>query len=104
MTNANTDGVILADSVLINRIGGGIPPGNSVGQAAGLPETDPAETQGSDFDETLSNTAYWSDALEEVAIVLAEEAERDDRPDDVAGGRIDEPDERGLEAVLADWL
>ena len=40
MTNAGTDGVILADGVLINRIGGGIPPGNSVGQAAGLPGTD----------------------------------------------------------------
>ncbi|MBI3463487.1 MAG: hypothetical protein HY000_10580 [Planctomycetes bacterium] len=115
MTNLNTDGVTLADGVLVNRVGGGIPAGNGQsGGVAGGSEPDRSVspsgsalrvTEFSAFDQALRESAFWNDDLEDVTALLADDLERkSDKSfaELVAAGRVDDLD--SVDADLIDWL
>ncbi|MBI3464129.1 MAG: choice-of-anchor D domain-containing protein, partial [Planctomycetes bacterium] len=126
MTNANTNGVILADAVIIARVGGDVPAGNSepaegVGslfQAARAssetiedafvrPEKDSRPlslTSSEALDQALLGTIYWNDDLEDMAAVLAESSTVDNSHTTIPAGGVSELEQNELELVLDDWL
>jgi hypothetical protein len=116
LTNDNTDGLIMADGVLINRIGGDIPVGNAelatgsggtTGSSTELVTSSPATTLRSAdptaVDAALLNTVYWDDDLDDSAELLAVDSVWDESIADVAVSRVTEkaPD---LEMALVEWL
>jgi hypothetical protein len=97
ITNDNVDGLVLADGVLLVRIGGDIPPGNGVSAGEGggasnessLPSSDALRQQSPQVtavDEALLNTVYWHDEPDELLQLLADQPANDSF-DDMAAGR-----------------
>jgi hypothetical protein len=112
LTNTGASpGFILADGVILYRLPGqAIPPGNSEG---GLPALPPApglpDAQGDEsLDEDAMSAAYWSDELEDVASVLADDPNRStsyDSSAEVSGH--EQPMDDGadvLQLALDEWL
>lgn len=114
VTNANVDGLILADGVLINGAGGPIPPGNgaSGGGDATSRTAEPSsggalradDSPAGAVDEALVNTAFWNDEMEDVATLLAEDSTREDSTDDLPARRMDELEKDELALELSDLL
>ncbi|MBI3462093.1 MAG: choice-of-anchor D domain-containing protein [Planctomycetes bacterium] len=108
MTNLNTDGVVLADGVLIARTGGDVPPGNGA-QVSGLslslsgrPEVYPTAPQ---LDQALIGSVYWNEESDEVAILLADdsaERESDDLSSDLRSADP-APEPELIDLVLGEW-
>ncbi|MBI3461499.1 MAG: choice-of-anchor D domain-containing protein, partial [Planctomycetes bacterium] len=116
----STTEYVLADSILIDRLGD-LPPGTgivtfdrggnsaggdelAVGQASAAPETNNGRPEAYPTEDII-NTAYWNEELDEVAVVLAEDRATDDESVAVelfAGSRGEERE--AIELVLAEWL
>ncbi|MBI3462094.1 MAG: choice-of-anchor D domain-containing protein, partial [Planctomycetes bacterium] len=110
MSNAGADGLILADGAIIARVGGPgeIPPGNGAQvsgaslQLSGKPEVYPTAPQ---VNESLVNSIYWNEELDEVAILLAgDSAERE-----ADGLTVDSPpaelpsETEAIDLALSEW-
>jgi hypothetical protein len=109
MSNAGVNGLILADGVILTRIGGGVPPGNgesSAGQglAASAPDSPETAQVGDALDEALS--AYWSEDLDEVAVALAKDqaTTREDRPASELIAAGESGDSEAIDLALTEWL
>jgi hypothetical protein len=108
MTNFNTNGVILADGVLINRIGGTVPPGNGNsgfrGEAEDGQQPGPPVVKNA-LEAAFTSGAYWVEDSDEVAIALSGTAAASDSPlpDDLAAEELpDRTDE--LDQAIDQWL
>jgi hypothetical protein len=104
MTNTDTDGVILADGVLVARIGGGVPTGNSAATAPALPQ-EPLSTD-TLRGEPVPAALYWSDEVEHAVTLLAEDVGREPAR---LSREVDEGADPGLQPEpldpsLPDWL
>jgi hypothetical protein len=114
LTNDNVDGLIMADGVLINRIGGDIPVGNGemlIGNGGGTRSRTefvtsstgtflrPAEPAA--IDAALLNTAYWDDDLDDTVEFLAANSAWYESSDDLPDHRIAEEEDE-LVPALAD--